>query len=192
MCSRTRSDATSNSDRCSPADRIKSGYCGFPTNGYFGPLPQDNTPTAEWSAFYGERRLRPYLQLALTAGKIPPTLAAQIEKIVQRLPELGGPTVQPTLLHGDAQQNNFISTAQGAYVIDPAVYFGHPELDLAFIDYFQPVPQDVFEGYREELPIDPGFPERRDLWRICGYLAAVAVEGAGYLESLASAVKKYV
>ncbi len=172
--------------------RVKSDYCGFPTNGYFGPLPQDNTPTPKWSTFYGERRLRPYLQLATDAGKIPPSLAAQIERIIRRLPELCGPEVQPSLLHGDAQQNNFISTAWGAYVIDPAVYFGHPEVDLALVDYFQPVPQDVFDGYREEMPIDPGFPERRDLWRIAAYLACVAVEGVGYVERLANAVKKYL
>ena len=74
----------------------------------------------------------------------------------------------PTLLHGDAQQNNFVSTEEGAVVIDPAIYFGNPEMDLAFIDYFQPVPDDVFDGYRDELPIDPGFWARRDLWRVWG------------------------
>ncbi len=65
--------------------------------------------------------------------------------------------------HGDAQQNNFISTDRGAVVIDPAVYYGNPEMDLAYVDYFQAVPDDVLDGYRDELPIDAGFRERRDL-----------------------------
>ena len=76
-------------------------------------------------------------------------------------------------------------------MIDPAVYFGHPEMDLAYIDYFQPVPDDVFDGYRDELSIDAGFWDRRDLWRIWGYLAAVTVEGPGYSGKLSEAVKKY-
>jgi len=77
-------------------------------------------------------------------------------------------------------------------VIDPAVYYGHPEMDLASIDYFQAVPDDVLAGYQEELPIDPGFWERRDLWRVWGYLGCVAVEGSGYLGKLTEAVQKYL
>ena len=98
----------------------------------------------------------------------------------------------PTLLHGDAQQNNFVSTAEGTYVIDPAIHYGNPELDLAYVDYFQPVPQDVFSAYQEEMPMDPGFSERRSLWRIAGYLAAVAVEGGEYLGMLSEAVQPYL
>ena len=54
------------------------------------------------------------------------------------------PNQSPTLLHGDAQQNNFLSTAAGAVVIDAAPYFGHPEVDLAMLDFFAPVPDAVF------------------------------------------------
>jgi fructosamine-3-kinase len=54
------------------------------------------------------------------------------------------------------------------------------------------MPEDVFDGYRDELPIDPGFWERRDLWRVWGYLAAVTVEGASYLGKLIACVQKYI
>ena len=77
-------------------------------------------------------------------------------------------------------------------MIDPAVYYGHPEMDLAYIDYCQPVPVDVLNAYRAELTIDPGFHERRELWRVYGYLAAVEVEGAAYLPKLMKAVGKYL
>ncbi len=77
-------------------------------------------------------------------------------------------------------------------VIDPAVYYGVPEMDLAHVDYFQPVPDDVFAGYREILSIEPGFEERRELWRIPAYLAAVQVEGIGHLQKLARAIARYL
>jgi fructosamine-3-kinase len=77
-------------------------------------------------------------------------------------------------------------------VIDPAVYYGHPEIDLAHLGIFQDVPEDVFIGYQELLPIDPGFHERRDLWRVPSYLAVVTVEGAGYLNQLTNAIQKYL
>jgi fructosamine-3-kinase len=53
------------------------------------------------------------------------------------------------------------------------------------------VPQDLFDGYQGELSIDPGFWERRDLWRIWGYLAAVTVEGPAHLPRLAAALQTY-
>lgn len=102
------------------------------------------------------------------------------------------PEFKPCLLHGDASQNNFITTAKGVMVIDPAVYYGNPEIDLAYIDYFQQVPGDVFIGYQEVLNIDPGFAERRDAWRISGYLAAIEVEGMVHLHRLTGALQKYL
>jgi fructosamine-3-kinase len=172
--------------------QVKGDSFGFETDGYFGPLPQDNRPLPDWPTFYAERRLRPLLRRAVDSGNLPPAAARRVETVMARLPALCGPAPLPTLLHGDAQQNNFISTAAGAVVIDPAVYYGHPEVDLAMLDYFEPVPEDVFVGYREVRPIDPGFAGRRDLWRIYGYLACVAVDGGPYLAKLTFAVQKYI
>ena len=95
-------------------------------------------------------------------------------------------------MHGDAQKNNFISTSSGAVAVDPALYFGNPELDLAYVDYFEAVPEDLFSGYREVLPIDPGFGQRKELWRVAAYLAMVEVGGAEYLGPLTAAVRKYL
>jgi protein-ribulosamine 3-kinase len=147
--------------------------------GYFGPLAQDNRPVRpdRWAVFYAERRLAPNLRLATYSGHLPPRLAAGVAQIIQRLPALAGPEPHPALLHGDAQQHNFISTPGGVVLVDPAPYFGHPEIDLALLGYFQPVPRDVFDGYTEIRPIDGGFPQRRELWRMFAYLAVVAVDG---------------
>ena len=168
---------------------VKGERFGFHTDTYFGPILQDNSPTDDWAAFYVEQRLRPSLRLAIDSGNIPATVAGQVESVINRFPDLVNEEATPALLHGDAQQNNFISTSEGAYVIDPAVYYGNREIDLALVDYFQPVPDELFKGYREVLPIPMGFAERRDLWRICGYLACVAVEGADYLDRLTGALQ---
>ena len=173
--------------------RIKGTQFGLETHGYFGTLYQDNKPTNDWPTFYVERRMQPYLKLAVDSRNIPPVITKQVERLIARLPELCGPDIIPALLHGDAQQNNFISTECGTMVIDPAPYYGHPEIDLACLDFFQPVPDDVFDGYREEMAIAPGFTERRDLWRIGAYLAVVSVtQEAEYLEKLKAAVQKYL
>lgn len=164
---------------------------GFERRGYFGSIVQDNRPLPDWPEFYAERRLWPRLIMAIDNGQIPMEVARKVERVIQRLPELCGPAVTPVLLHGDAQQNNFISTAEGALVIDPAVHYGHPELDLAYLGYFQEVPGDVFDGYRELRAIDPGYSSRRDLWRLSGLLAVVALARVDYLPALIAAVDQY-
>ena len=171
--------------------RTKGESFGLHRQGYFGPLYQDNRPMDSWVDFYAERRLYPRLMTAVDGGYLSSNDIRQIETLIQRLPQLVGPAVEPTLLHGDAQRNNYISTSEGAVVIDPAVYYGHPEMDLAYVDYFQPVPEDIFLGYQEILPIAPDFAERRDLWRIYGYLAILSFEGT-FKENLMAAVRKYL
>jgi len=151
-------------------------------NGYFGPLPQDNTPVSSnrWVDFYCERRVIPLLRSALDSGHLPIDLAPDVERLAYRLSSLCGPEPEPTLLHGDAQQHNFVSTDDGAVLADAAPYFGHPEIDLTLVDYFQPVPQDVFDAYREIAPIDAEFAQRRDLWCMFVDLACIAVDATQF------------
>lgn len=167
-------------------------------NGFFGPLWQDNQPVGSnrWADFYAERRLLPRLRSAVDSGHLPRELAVGIERLVNRLPSLCGPEPRPALLHGDAQQNNFLTTATGAVLLDVAPYFGHPEIDLALLDYFAPVPDEVFDAYRSVTPIDPGFWQRRELWRLFGYLAVITVDGMSafgrpFLKRIADAIALY-
>jgi fructosamine-3-kinase len=135
------------------------------------------------------------LRLAVDSRHLPAGLRAGIERILTRLPDLGGPEPAPSLLHGDAQQNNFICGQDGAVIIDSAAYFGHAEVDLALLDYFQPVPSAVFDGYREIGMIDRDFESRRELWRIFAYLAVISVvpdhdeTGAEFRRRLVDAVR---
>ena len=95
--------------------------------------PQDNrrVPSNRWADFYAERRVAPLVRSAVDSGHLPAGPAAGVDRLLRRLPELCGPEPRPTLLHGDAQQNNFVSAPAGAMVVDAAPYFGHPEIDLA-------------------------------------------------------------
>ena len=172
--------------------QVKSEWCGFQTDNYLGPLRQENAPLTDWTAFYVERRLKPYLKLAVETGQLPSRLIEQVERVIERMPEWRLPAVTPALLHGDAQSNNYVSTREGIYLIDPAVYYGNPELDLAYLDLWHPVPQEVFDGYQEVLPIDPGFYTRRDLWKLSVYLAAIVVEGAVYVGRLENALLSWL
>ncbi len=172
---------------------------GLHRDGFFGPLPQANSPVASgrWADFYAERRLAPMLALAARSGHLPPGLARGAGRVAARLGALAGPEQAPSLLHGDAQQNNFVSVDGGAVLIDPAPYYGHPEADLALAGYFDPAGEDArLRGYQQVAPLDPGFAGRRELWRLHAYLAVIAVAGGGaagqaFLPRLDAALRRY-
>ena len=167
-------------------------------DGFFGPLRQCNRPlgSPRWSDFYAELRVRPMLRFAVDSGHLPVGLARAAERVTARLPALCGPDPPPTLLHGDAQQNNFVSTDDGAVLVDVAPYFGHPEYDLAMVDYISPADPELFRAYAELAPVDAGFAGRRELWRLHVYLAVIGVDGANafgrsFLPRLEAAVRQY-
>ncbi len=171
---------------------VKSDRFGLASHCYWGDLYRDNSPLAEWPEFFWQRRLLPRLRDAVDSGHLPLRLVPKIESLHTQLSSLCGPNIKPSLLHGDAQQNNFISTAEGPVMIDPCVHYGHPEFDLAYVDFFAPVPDELFQGYREIAPLDPGFPQRRELWRLPGWLAMVQVVGPQYLDELTAALRGYL
>jgi fructosamine-3-kinase len=90
----------------------------------------------------------------------------------------------------------FVSGPDGATVIDVALYFGHPEVDLALVDVFSPVQPELFSAHAQVAPVNPGFAGRRELWRLHEYLGVIAVDGGGdfgraFLSRLAAAVRQY-
>lgn len=169
----------------------KGDRFGLDAHCYWGSFYQDNTPLADWATFFWQRRIEPRLRAAVDSGHLPLAFVPQVERLGSRLTSLCGPPVQPALLHGDAHQNNFLSTAQGPVLIDPSVYYGHPEIDLAYVDFFAPVSAALFQGYQELADLDPGFAQRRDLWRIPAWLAMVQVDGPQHLDRLDAALCNY-
>jgi fructosamine-3-kinase len=78
-------------------------------------------------------------------------------------------------------------------LLEPSIY---PEVDLALIDYFEPVPPQAFQAYNAVAPADSGFDGRRELWRMFAYLAVIAVDGQGsfgrqFLRRLGDAARLY-
>lgn len=177
---------------------VGADHFGLDRDGWFGPLRQDNrcVRSNTWADFYAERRLVPWLATATAAGNLPADILPRLQLLIERLPDLIGPEPTPCLLHGDAQHHNFVSTPSGAVVIDPSPYFGHPELDLALLDYFVPVPPETFAAYTEIRPIPDGFTERIELWRVFAYLAILTADGASswgrsFIDRLSGALARY-
>ena len=99
----------------------------------------------------------------------------------------------PSLLHGDVWTTNVLAEENRITgFIDPAVYFGHPEIELAFISLFSTFGPAFFNRYNELRPISPDFFEtRKDIYNLYPLLVHVRLFGGGYVADVESILAQF-
>ncbi|HEU4562596.1 MAG TPA: fructosamine kinase family protein [Longimicrobium sp.] len=174
--------------------RSQEGGWGWARDNWIGSLPQANDPAASWPDFWRDRRLRPQLDLARHARRLPAT-EGEWERLLNHLPDLlaVGDEGGPSLVHGDLWSGNARSTATGPAIIDPAVYRGHREVDLAMAELFGGFGEAFFAAYEEAWPLRPGYREhRRGIYQLYYLLVHVNLFGGGYVAQTASTLRAVV
>jgi fructosamine-3-kinase len=162
---------------------------GWDRDNFIGALPQDNTPAEDWAGFYGQRRLLPQLRAA--RGRLPGAAIRDIERVIERLPALVGPPEPMARLHGDLWGGNrLVDEAGEPWLIDPAAYAGHREVDLAMMRLFGGFSPRCFAAYQEAAPLAEGWEARVPLYQLYYLLVHVNLFGAGYAASAAAAARE--
>ena len=172
----------------------RSDQCGFDQDNHIGLTPQRNSRDPDWHRFFGEARIGFQMELAVERGLVDSDMARKLEQIVHRLPDLLPPPDgdRPSLLHGDLWGGNVISGPAGEQVlIDPAVYFGHREADLAMTELFGGFGRQFMETYQATWPLEPGYSRRRDLYNLYHLLNHLNLFGRSYLGSCRSIIASY-
>jgi protein-ribulosamine 3-kinase len=165
----------------SPAPFGAPGF-GLDHDNFIGRLPQSNTPAPSWSDFYRSRRLEPQLRLARDAGLCSSAMARGFDRLFAVLDERVGPAEPVARLHGDLWGGNVIGDAAGlACLIDPAVYGGHREVDLAMMRLFGGFGHHVFSAYEEAWPLSPGHEDRVPLYQLYFLMVHVNLFGGSYV-----------
>jgi len=167
---------------------------GWHRDNFIGSLPQANGEEQTWPAFWRERRLAPQFEMARSRGCFRGREGIDLERVLARLEEIlpsrGG--YGPSLLHGDLWSGNYYPDSLGEPVlIDPAVYRGDGEVDLAMMELFGSLPQGFREGYETVRRISPEYGAfKRDLYQLYYLLVHVNLFGAGYEGSSISAARR--
>jgi fructosamine-3-kinase len=175
------------------AHRVPCDSFGLEADGFIGSLPMPNRTAPTWPEFYATRRLLPYLRLAHDRGAVDDDQARTIEAVCPRLEELV-PAEPPARLHGDLWNGNVIWGSDGrAWVIDPAAYCGHREMDLAMLALFGlPQLERLVDAYEETNPLADGWEERIALHQLFPLLVHAALFGQGYGARAATLAARYV
>lgn len=163
---------------------------GLHFDNFIGPLPQRNAPTHSWLAFYAEHRLRPRLQEVQARGVAPQAWRERFERLFTALPSMV-PEEPLSRLHGDLWRGNLLVGPSGEpCLVDPAVYGGHREVDLAMMRLFGGFSEAVYEAYQEVAPLQPGHEKRVALYQLYPLLVHVVLFGGGYVSSVERALQE--
>jgi fructosamine-3-kinase len=166
---------------------------GLDHDNFIGSLSQSNSSHATWAEFFRVERLEPQIALAKASGRAGSSLLRAFERLFGRLDELVGPAEPPARLHGDLWGGNLHVDETGApCLIDPAVYGGHREVDLAMMRLFGGFGERVFSAYAEAFPLAAGDAERVPLYQLYPLLVHVNLFGGGYARSVEAVVARYV
>ena len=171
-------------DKLAALHRCSAPYFGLDHDNYIGSLRQLNHPDSNWIAFFIEQRLTVQVKHAIDAGSAPSDWAKKFESLYARLPSLL-PQEKPALLHGDLWSGNLITDDKGEpCLIDPAVYYGNREADLAMTKLFGGFEPEFYRAYEQAFPLEPGYQGRVDLYNLYPLLVHVNLFGGSYVHSV--------
>ena len=166
---------------------------GLDHDNFIGWLPQANAAAGSWPAFYRARRLEAQLRRAADAGVATSRMRQGFERLFEVLEDLSARAEPPARLHGDLWGGNLLCDDAGApCLIDPAVYGGHREIDLAMMRLFGGFGARVFDAYDEAWPLADGHRERVSLYQLYPLMVHVNLFGGSYVGSVEAALAKAV
>lgn len=167
---------------------------GFFEDNYLGSSLQVNRFKDTWKDFFIENRLLFQYKLAEKNGHATADLRSSMNKLLDKVPVILDEVKEPpSLLHGDLWSGNYITDENGsACLIDPAVYYGHREADLAMTRVFGTFDTRFYVAYSEEYPLDEGSSYRENLYKLYHLLNHLNLFGSAYYLSTISLIKFYL
>jgi len=161
---------------------------GWHQQNTIGATPQVNLWTSDWAEFFTEHRIGYQLNLARRRGGHFP----QQTELLATIPQwLSNHQPQPSLVHGDLWSGNAaVTQSQEPVLLDPAVYFGDREVDLAMTELFSGFPKAFYQAYNQAFPLEPGYEQRKTLYNLYHILNHFNLFGGSYLAQANQTIKQ--
>jgi fructosamine-3-kinase len=166
-------------------------HFGLDHDNYIGSLPQENKQSKSWVEFYAERRILFLIKKAFDEKKCDSSDTKKAERLCNKLGELF-PTEPPALLHGDLWSGNYMVNEKGQPVIyDPAVYYGHREMDIGMSLLFGGFDKSFYSHYNNAFPLEKNWRQRIDLTQLYPHLVHLILFGGHYYSMVREPMQKY-
>ncbi len=163
---------------------IPRSYYGLDEDNYIGLNPQKNCRSDDWGSFFVDYRLGYQVSL-IRDSRIRSEFAEVLGRKGESLAQyLSAHTDRPSLLHGDLWSGNVLYGRDGVYLIDPAVYHGDREVDIAMTEMFGGFGREFYRAYDEHSPLSLEYPTKRIIYNLYHYLNHYNLFGSSYLDGV--------
>lgn len=164
---------------------------GLDHDNYIGSLPQYNKPHTDWTSFFASMRLEVQSAMAFDSGKIGNQHLKRLQSLYKRFEDIF-PNEPPALLHGDLWGGNYMTGPDGkAVVFDPAVYYGHREMDLGMSKLFGGFEAPFYDAYNETYPLEKGWQHRTDICNLYPMFVHLNLFGLSYLSGIDAVLRRF-
>lgn len=165
---------------------------GLQCDNYIGSLHQFNSTKSNWIEFFIENRLEKPFIMAYDRGLLDSNVRRALYNLIKELPNICPRETKASLIHGDLWSGNLMIGTEGKpCLIDPAVYYGFREMEIAFTQLFGRYSDTFYQTYNETWPLEAGFEERIDIWNLYPLLVHVNLFGAGYARSVKQILHRF-
>ncbi|MEP4548177.1 MAG: fructosamine kinase family protein [Saccharospirillum sp.] len=163
--------------------RLPQSHVGFHRDNYIGLNPQKNGESDNWGDFFLEYRLGYQVGMISDAR-----LRDQFSEVLHLKGNilaawLNEHTGAPALLHGDLWSGNVMFDRASSWLIDPAVYYGDPEADLAMTEMFGGFGKPFYQAYEAVRPLSTHYGRKREIYNLYHFLNHYNLFGSAYLAS---------
>ncbi|GAA4824536.1 fructosamine kinase family protein [Marinicella pacifica] len=173
-------------DQLARFHQIPQKHFGYPLDNYIGLNPQKNGLSDNWGDFFYNQRLMFQCQ-RIQDTSVSEEIRQQLKKLQQPLINwLNQQAVQPVLLHGDLWSGNVLFSDNKVWLIDPAVYWGDSEADIAMTELFGGFPQVFYQTYQRQQPMSTDYDLKKICYNLYHYLNHYNLFGPGYLAACRS------
>jgi len=171
----------------------RSNNYGFNFDTQIGGLKQSNSNSKNWVDFYGDKRLHYIFDLINKKQPMDKAINTKIELLLKKIDNFIPNNPKPSLLHGDLWEGNILfKNKKFSGFIDPGSFYGHNELEVSYLRWFNPkfIDRNFLDKYNDHISIDKYYVNYEPIYQLYYSLLNVYLWDRSYVENVRGLLDK--
>ena len=172
---------------------IKNQDYGFDFDTQIGGLKQINSKSKNWKEFYTDKRLSYIFDLVNKNKPMDKSINTKIDLLIKKMDNFIPTNPRPSLLHGDLWEGNILfKNKKFVGFIDPGSFYGHNELEISYLRWFNPkfIDNNFLDKYNDHIKVDKYYLEYEPVYQLYYSLLNVYLWDRRYVEDVRKLLDK--
>ncbi len=166
---------------------IKNQDYGFDFDTQIGGLKQINSKSKNWKEFYTDKRLSYIFDLVNKNKPMDKSINTKIDLLIKKMDNFIPTNPRASLLHGDLWEGNILfKNKKFVGFIDPGSFYGHNELEVSYLRWFNPkfIDNNFLNKYNDHIKVDKYYLEYEPVYQLYYSLLNVYLWDRRYVEDV--------